>query len=162
MWIFLLFTLASAQSLEQVYHLRHGCSEEQCMGTTTCMGRCISYLQGEPCDVSTSDIELYMDMYYLKKVNVRTTCWESFVTYYIDLVGESEGMTTEEYDRKTQDSLHRVDIVDGKWYGYGRAKYFSHQLSYKFPVKVSFFSKQHLKLSICSLRQINRLKIDFY
>lgn len=120
MWIFLLFTLASAQSLEQVYHLRHGCSEEQCMGTTTCMDTCISYLQGEPCDVSTSDIELYMDMYYLKKVNVRTTCWESFVTYYIDVLGESEGMTTEEYDRRSQDSLHRVDIVDGKWYGYGR------------------------------------------
>lgn len=119
MWIFLLFTLASAKSLEQLYHLRHGCSEEQCMGTTTCMGKCISYLQGEPCDVSTSDIELYMDMYYLKKVNVRTTCWESFVTYYIDLVGESEGMTTEEYDRRSQDSLHRVDIVDGKWYGFG-------------------------------------------
>jgi len=120
MWIFLLFTLASAQSLEQVYHLRHGCSEEHCMGTTTCMGKCISYLQGEPCDISTSDIELYMDMYYLKKVNVRTTCWESFVTYYIDVLGESEGMTTEEYDRRSQDSLHRVDIVDGKWYGYGR------------------------------------------
>lgn len=119
MWIFLLFTLASAQSLEQVYHLRHGCSEEQCMGTTTCMGKCVSYLQGEPCDVSTSDIELYMDMYYLKKINVRTTCWESFVTYYIDVVGESEGMTTEEYDRRSQDSLHRVDIVDGKWYGFG-------------------------------------------
>lgn len=122
MWIFLLFTLASAQSLEQVYHLHHGCSEEHCMGTTTCMGKCISYLQGEPCDVSTSDIELYMDMYYLKKVNVRTTCWESFVTYYIDVLGESEGMTTEEYDRRSQDSLHRVDIVDGKWYGFGHNK----------------------------------------
>lgn len=58
-------------------------------------------------------------MYYLKKVNVRTTCWQSFVSYYIDVVGESEGMTKEEYNRKTQDSLHRVDIVDGKWYGYG-------------------------------------------
>ena len=120
MWIFLLFTLASAQSLEQVHHLRHqGCSEHDCDGTTTCMGECISYLQGDPCDASTSDIELYMDMYYLKKVNVRTTCWESFVTYYIDVVGESEGMTKEEFNRKTQDSLHRVDIVDGKWYGYG-------------------------------------------
>jgi hypothetical protein len=47
------------------------------------------------------------------------------VTYYIDIVGESKGMTKEEYNRKTQDSLHRVDIVDGKWYGYGRAKYYS-------------------------------------
>lgn len=120
MWILLLFTLASAQSLEQVHRLRHqGCSEHDCIGTTTCMVRCISYLQGDPCDVSTSDIELYMDMYYLKKINVRTTCWESFVTYYIDVVGESDGMTKEEYNRKTQDSLRRVDIVDGKWYGYG-------------------------------------------
>ena len=119
MWIFLLFTLASAKSLEQLYHLRHGCSDEQCMGTTTCMDTCISYLQGEPCGVSTSDIELYMDMYYLKKVHVRTTCWESFVTYYIDLVGDSEGMTTEEFDSRSQDSLHRVDVVDGKWYGFG-------------------------------------------
>lgn len=53
-------------------------------------------------------------------------------------------------------------LLEFKNLRYGRAKYFSHQLSYKFPVKVSFFSKQHLKLSICSLRQINRLKIDFY
>lgn len=120
MWILLLFTLASAQSLERVHRLRHtSCSEYECVGTTTCMGKCISYLQGDPCDVSTSDIELYMDMYYLKKVNVRTTCWQSYVTYYIDIVGESKGMTKEQYNRKTQDSLHRVDIVDGKWYGYG-------------------------------------------
>lgn len=121
MWMFLLFSVASARSLEQLHRLRHqSCSEHDCVGTTTCMGKCISYLQGEPCDVSTSDVELYIDMYYLKKVRVRTTCWESFVTYYIDVLGESEGMTTEEYDRRSQDSLHRVDIVDGKWYGYGR------------------------------------------
>jgi hypothetical protein len=129
MWIFLLLSVASAQSLEQVYNLRHGCSEADCTGTTTCMGRCISYLQGEPCDVSTSDIELYMDMYYLKKINARTTCWESFVTYYIDVLGESEGMTTEEYDRRSQDSLHRVDIVDGKWYGFGRAMNLSYTMN---------------------------------
>lgn len=120
MWIFLLFILAGAQSLEQVHRLRHqGCSEHECDGTTTCMGECISYLQGDPCNVSTVEIELYMDMYYLKNVHVRTTCWQSFVTYYIDIVGKSEGMTKEEYNRKTKDSLRRVDIVDGKWYGFG-------------------------------------------
>lgn len=89
------------------------------MGTTTCMDKCVSYLQGDSCDVSTRDIELYMDMYYLKKVRVRTTCWQSFVTYYIDVLGESEGMTKEEYNRKTRDSLHRVDVSDGQWYGFG-------------------------------------------
>lgn len=119
MWIFLLLGVVCAQSLERAYNLRHGCSEEQCMGTTTCMDKCVSYLQGDSCDVSTRDIELYMDMYYLKKVRVRTTCWQSFVTYYIDVLGESEGMTKEEYNRKTRDSLHRVDVSDGQWYGFG-------------------------------------------
>ena len=159
MWIFLLFTLASARSLEQVYHLRHGCSEEQCLGTTTCMGKCISYLQGEACDVSTSDIELYMDMYYLKKVNVRTTCWESFVTYYIDVLGESEGMTTEEYDRKSQDSLHRVDIVDGKWYGFGDIS--NYVLPHFKHIKPLFLNKNDEDIFMLQPENIESMKEDW-
>ena len=107
------------------------------------MGKCISYLQGDPCDVSTSDIELYMDMYYLKKVNVRTTCWQSYVTYYIDIVGESKGMTKEQYNRKTQDSLHRVDIVDGKWYGYGRV------LKPRYTMNIMTMDKNYIAPSVC-------------
>ena len=58
-------------------------------------------------------------MYYLKKIRLNTTCWTTKATYKIKIVGDSEGMTTEQYDNMTSNSLRRVDYVNGSWYALG-------------------------------------------
>ena len=112
--------LTDSKSLLSKHRLRI-CRESDCIGTTPCLHgeTCQSYLRGEPCLSDTTDIELYMDMYYLKKIRLNTTCWTTKATYKIKIVGDSEGMTTEQYDNMTSNSLRRVDYVNGSWYALG-------------------------------------------
>lgn len=73
----------------------------------------------EKCDAPTWDMELYMDMYYLKRVLVGTSCQESLVTYNVTVLGDSEGMTPMQYDRRSQHTLLRVNNKNG-WIGLGK------------------------------------------
>jgi len=96
------------------------CKEYDCKGLTTCIGTCQSFLKGTPCQVDISDIELYFDFYYLKHIEVNTTCWENYVTYWIQESGESPGMTLLEYENKQKGTLKRVERNGDQWAAMGR------------------------------------------
>lgn len=96
------------------------CKESDCKGLTTCLGTCQSFLKGTPCQVDTTDIKLYFDFYYLKHIEVNTTCWGDYVTYWIKELDESPGMTLLEYSNKQKGTLRRVERNGDQWAAMGR------------------------------------------
>ena len=97
------------------------CREFNCKGLTTCVeNRCQTFLRGDPCEVDTQDVQLYFDFYYLKEIEVNTTCWDNYVTYWIRELGDSPGMTEAEYEAQNQDTLRRVEKHGDDWAAMGR------------------------------------------
>ena len=97
------------------------CREFNCKGLTTCVeNRCQTFLRGDPCEVDTQDVKLYFDFYYLKEIEVNTTCWDDYVTYWIRELGDSPGMTEAEYESQKQDTLRRVEKNGDDWAAMGR------------------------------------------
>tara|TARA_B100001250_G_scaffold396125_1_gene401766 strand:- start:2765 stop:3691 length:927 start_codon:yes stop_codon:yes gene_type:complete len=96
------------------------CREWDCKGLTTCLGTCQTFLRGDPCEVDTSDIELYFDFYYLKHIDLNTTCWGDYVTYWIHEAGVSPGMPKSDYDARNRNTLRRVEHNGDDWAAMGR------------------------------------------
>ena len=66
--------------------------------------------------------KLYFDFYYLKEIEVNTTCWDNYVTYWIRELGDSPGMTVAEYEAQNQDTLRRVEKNGDDWAAMGRVE----------------------------------------
>jgi hypothetical protein len=71
--------------------------------------------------VDTQDVQHYFDFYYLKEIEVNTTCWDNYVTYWIRELGDSPGMSVEDYESQKQDTLQRVEKNGDDWAAMGRA-----------------------------------------